>query len=89
MEEWFTYGGEPGYFRLNVNVTDSATEGAVVIYSTEEILRRIATVKRLSAHLEGVSYMVRRGINLLYDVSRPTLLQNGSNLNSKGGLPSI
>jgi len=62
MEEWFTYGGAPGYFRLNVNVTDSATEGAVVIYSTEEILRRIATVKRLSAHLEGVSYMVRRGI---------------------------
>ncbi len=62
MEEWFTYGGEPGYFRLNVNVTDSATEGAVVIYSTEEILRRIATVKRLSVHLEGVSYMVRRGI---------------------------
>lgn len=62
LEEWFTYGGEPGYFRLNVNVTDSAEDGAVVIYSTGEILRRIATVKRLSAHLEGVSYMVWRAI---------------------------
>lgn len=62
MEEWFEYGGEPGYFRLNVNVSNSAEEGAVVIYSTEEILRRISTAKRLSAHLEGVSYMVRRGI---------------------------
>lgn len=62
MEEWFTYGGEPGCFRLNVNVTNSATEGAVEVYSTEEILRRIATVKRLSAHLEGVSYMVRDAI---------------------------
>lgn len=62
MEEWFTYGGEPGYFRLNVNVSDSAKDGAVVVYSTEEIERRISTVKRLSAHLEGVSYMVRRGI---------------------------
>lgn len=62
MEEWFEYGGEPGCFRLNVNVSNSAEEGAVVIYSTEEILRRISTAKRLSAHLEGVSYMVRRAI---------------------------
>lgn len=62
LEEWFTYDGEPGCFRLNINVTDSATEGAVEVYSTEEILRRIATVKRLSAHLEGVSYMVRNAI---------------------------
>lgn len=62
MEEWFQYGGQPGCFRLNVNISDSAEDGAVVIYSTEEILRRIATVKRLSAHLEGVSYMVRNAI---------------------------
>lgn len=62
LEEWFTYGGTPGCFRLNVNVSDSAAEGAVIVYSTEEILRRIATVKRLSAHLEGVSYMVRNAI---------------------------
>lgn len=62
MEEWFTYGGDPGCFRLNVNVSDSANTGAVEVYSTAEILRRIATVKRLSAHLEGVSYMVRNAI---------------------------
>lgn len=62
MEEWFTYGGEPGYFRLNVNVSDSAETGAVEVYSTEEILRRIETVKKKSAHLEGVSYMVRNAI---------------------------
>lgn len=68
MEEWFTYGGEPGYFRLNVNVTNSAEDGAVEVYSTEEILRRIATIKRESAHLEGVSYMVRRGIIIKHRV---------------------
>lgn len=62
LEEWFTYGGTPGCFRLNVNVSDSATEGAVAVCSTKEIMRRIATVKRLSAHLEGVSYMVRNAI---------------------------
>lgn len=62
LEEWFTYDGTPGCFRLNVNVSDSANAGAVEVYSTEEILRRIATVKRLSAHLEGVSYMVRNAI---------------------------
>lgn len=62
LEEWFTYDGTPGCFRLNVNVSNSAEDGAVIVYSTEEILRRIATVKRLSAHLEGVSYMVRNAI---------------------------
>lgn len=62
LEEWFSYDGTPGCFRLNVNVSDSASTGAVEIYSTAEILRRIATVKRLSAHLEGVSYMVRNAI---------------------------
>lgn len=62
LEEWFTYDGTPGCFRLNVNVSDSADTGAVEVYSTAEILRRIATVKRLSAHLEGVSYMVRNAI---------------------------
>ena len=62
LEEWFSYDGTPGCFRLNVNVSDSANTGAVEIYSTAEILRRIATVKRLSAHLEGVSYMVRNAI---------------------------
>lgn len=62
LEEWFSYDGTPGCFRLNVNVSDSANTGAVGVYSTAEILRRIATVKRLSAHLEGVSYMVRNAI---------------------------
>ena len=62
LEEWFTYDGRPGCFRLNVNVSNSAAEGAVEVYSTEEILRRIATVKRLSAHLDSVSYMVRNAI---------------------------
>lgn len=62
LEEWFDYDGTPGCFRLNVNISNSAAEGAVEVYSTEEILRRIATVKRLSAHLEGVSYMVRNAI---------------------------
>jgi len=62
LEEWFSYGGTPGCFRLNINVSNSAKDGAVVVYSAEEILRRIATVKRLSAHLENVSYMVRNAI---------------------------
>ncbi len=62
LEEWFSYGGTPGCFRLNINVSDSATAGAVIVYSPEEIANRIKTVKRLSAHLENVSYMVRNAI---------------------------
>lgn len=62
IEEWFDYGGEPGYFRINVDVTESAGEGAVTVYSAEEIAYKLRTVKRLSAHLENVSYMVKRGL---------------------------
>ena len=68
LEEWFSYDGTPECFRLNVNVSGSAETEAVEVYSTAEILRRIATVKRLSAHLEGVSYMVRNAITVGHHV---------------------
>ena len=64
VEEWFEYGGEKGYFRININVTRSAETGGVQVYSPEEIKRRIETVKRYAAHLESVSYMVKRALTV-------------------------
>jgi len=67
IEEWFDYGGDPGYFRLCVNVTDTDEENPIHILSEEEIERRLITAKRWSAHLENVSYMILHAI--LYGVS--------------------
>lgn len=63
-EEWFDYGGDPGYFRLFVNITDTTAEHPVVFMSPEEIERRLTTAKRWSAHMESFSYMVRRALLL-------------------------
>jgi len=56
LEEWFQYGGTPGCFRLNVNLTDESIIPPVVMQSPAEIERKIVTAKRWSAHLEGVDY---------------------------------
>lgn len=59
LEEWFEYGGQPGTFRLYINVTDTTEEHPAIIYSPAEMERRLITAKRWSAHLESLSYMVR------------------------------
>lgn len=59
LEEWFEYGGQPGTFRLYINVTDTTEEHPAIIYSPAEMERRLITAKRWSAHIESLSYMVR------------------------------
>ena len=56
VEEWFEYGGENGYFRVNVNIGQGADLDALQVYSAEEIRRRIEAVKRLAAHLESINF---------------------------------
>lgn len=58
IEEWFRYGGKPGCFRLRIDVTDNAG-GVAETYTPQEIDRRLAAVKRWSAHLESVEYSMR------------------------------
>lgn len=66
LEEWFSYDGTPGCFRLNVNISNGVEAEAVKVQPASEILRRIAPVKRLSAHLEGVSYTFHSPPSVLY-----------------------
>lgn len=54
IKEWFEYGGQPGYWRLNVDVTGEAA----VYYTPKEIEKRINYARRCSAHLEGITYEV-------------------------------
>lgn len=58
LEEWFDWGGEPGLFRLNVDVTTTGPGNTIDIHSQAEIERRLTTAKRYSAHLESMSYQV-------------------------------
>lgn len=64
LEEWFDWGGEPGLFRLNVDVTSTGESSTIDIHSEAEIERRLTTAKRFSAHLDSMSYQVRHGIEI-------------------------
>ncbi|MFD5019999.1 phage tail protein I [Paenibacillus sp. NPDC058367] len=48
VEEWFDYGGEPGYFRVVTTNTAATSEQA------ERFAKAINSVKRLSAWLETI-----------------------------------
>lgn len=61
LQEWFEYGGTPGCFRLDVNLTDESIIPPVVMQSPAEIEKKIVTAKRWSAHLEGVDYWEETG----------------------------
>ncbi len=62
LEEWFDYGGEPGTFRLFVDITTSSGQAPAHDYDTSEMERRLVAAKRWSAHLESFSHMVKNGI---------------------------
>ena len=48
VEEWFKYGGQPGRFRVwTSNISATTTH-------FEEFVAMLQTVKRLSAHLDGI-----------------------------------
>lgn len=62
LEEWFDYGGKPGYFRLYIDITNSSPGDPIEANEPKEMERRLTAAKRWSAHLESLSYMVRRRI---------------------------
>ena len=48
VEEWFDYGGTPGFWRLNVNITDAPAQ----YHTIDEMEDLLGYTKRLTAHLE-------------------------------------
>ena len=63
LEEWFEYNGDPGMFRLYVDISDSA-ENPTSDHDVQDIVNRMAKSKRLSAHLEDLSYMIKHTIEI-------------------------
>ena len=51
IEEWFDYGGEPFYFRIVLDVSESRVQA-----DSGKIIRTVNIYKRLTAHLEGLYY---------------------------------
>lgn len=63
LEEWFEYSGNPGMFRLFVDISDSA-DNPTSDHDVQDIVNRMEKSKRLSAHLEDLSYMVKHVIEI-------------------------
>lgn len=49
IEEWFEYGGQPGYFKLSLELKNSMETDKLL-----EITDKVYMYKRLSAHFEAV-----------------------------------
>ena len=64
LEEWFEWGGEPGTFRLHVDISQTDAQHPIIFFTNEEIERRLATAKRFSTQLESMSYQVAHGIEV-------------------------
>ena len=64
LEEWFEWGGEPGTFRLHVDISQTDAQHPIIFFTNEEIERRLATAKRFSTQLESMSYQVKHGIEV-------------------------
>ena len=52
--EWFEYGGEPYYFRLDINITNDTIDSA----KQRRVLERMNFYKSLRSHNDGVTYFV-------------------------------
>lgn len=65
-EEWFSYGGEPGCFRIILNITN--IEDNIPSSIKEDILRTVSFVKRWSAHLDDLYFMLRHGLSISHSI---------------------
>ena len=88
LEEWFNYGGNPGYFRLCINITESEAAG-VDVTTVAEAEARLLSTKRWSAHLETVSYMVRHELQTAGRVNTWQYLPPRCGLWRCGVLPEV
>lgn len=54
IEEWFSYGGTPGFWKLYVDITDDRE----VYHTAEEMEKLLGHTKRCTAHLEHIIYII-------------------------------
>lgn len=54
IEEWFEYGGKPYYFRLSIELAKNMETAELM-----DLMEKINTCKRLTAHLEEITFKRR------------------------------
>ncbi len=54
IEEWFSYGGTPGFWKLYVDITD----GRETYHTAAEMEKLLGYTKRCTAHLEHIVYTI-------------------------------
>lgn len=69
LEEWFDFGGQPGTFRMTVDVATTGPGNTIDIFGTAEIERRLTMAKRYSSHMESMSYQIKHRIEVGAGVS--------------------
>ncbi len=62
LEEWFEYNGDPGTYRLYVDITQSDEDNPIVMYDPDIMEKQLCSSKRWAAHLDSLSYMVKHGL---------------------------
>lgn len=66
VEEWFEYDGQPGTFRIRVNVLKQTEKDKFETMSLAQIEQKILTAKRTSAQLTNVEYTDDNGRAIAY-----------------------
>lgn len=62
LEEWFEYNGDPGTYRLYVDISQSSEDNPIVMYDPDLMEKQLCSSKRWSAHLDTLSYMVKHAL---------------------------
>ena len=70
LEEWFDYGGDPGYFRVCVDISNSSEDNPMEEQDLTDLQTKALRVKRFSAWMENFSYMIKNGITIGKAVER-------------------
>ena len=61
VEEWFSYSGTPGHFRLFVDITDSE-DNPVYDMDSNQMEEKLERVKKYSQHLDSFTWMYKKAI---------------------------
>ena len=64
VREWFDYAGDAGTFRVFIDISHTSPDNPAHDYDLDILEQRIKAIKRESAHLDSVSFMIKNGIKI-------------------------
>ena len=64
VREWFDYAGDAGTFRVFIDISHTSPDNPAHDYDLDILEQRLKAIKRESAHLDSVSFMIKNGIKI-------------------------